>query len=69
MKKDETGLTKLNTLMALQEAKIDLSLDTIEAIATLGVEYALDGSIPLEKLIPILSGFTERMDELCSEPV
>ena len=55
--------------MALQEAKIDLSLDTIEAIATLGVEYAVDGNIPLEKLIPILSGFTERMDELCSEQV
>lgn len=69
MRKDETGLTKLKTLMALQEAKIDLALDTIEAIATLGVEHALDRSIPLEKLVPILSGFTERMDELCSEPV
>ena len=69
MRKEEIGLTKLKALMALQEAKIDLSLDTIEAIATLGVEYALDGSIPLEKLIPILSGFTERMDKLCSEQV
>ena len=69
MRKDETGLTKLKDLIALQEVKIDLALDTIEAPATLGVEYALDGSIPLEKLIPILSGFTERMDELCSEQV
>ena len=69
MRKEEMGLTKLKALMALQEAKIDLALETIQAIATLGVEYALDGSIPLEKLIPILSGFTERMNELCSEQV
>ena len=69
MRKEKIGLTKLKALMSLQEAKIDLSLDTIEAIAMLGVEHALDGSIPLEKLIPILSGFTERMNELCSEPV
>ena len=69
MRKEKLGLTKLKALMALQEAKIDLSLDTIEAIATLGVEYALNGNIPLEKLIPILSGFTERMAELCSDQV
>ena len=69
MRKDEPGLTKLEALMSLQEAKIELSLDTIKAIATLGVEHVSDKSIPLKKLIPILSGFTERMDELCSEQV
>ena len=58
---------RIKMMVNLQYAKLDLALETIEAIATLGVEYTLDGSIPLEKLIPILSGFTERMDELCSE--
>ena len=70
MRKDETGLTKLKDLITLQEAKIDLALETIQAIATLGAGCSLNSdSIPLEDLVPILSGFTERMDKLCSEPV
>ena len=68
MEKMDTAF-RLQMMFDLQDAKINLALDTIEAIATLGVEYTLVGSIPLEKLIPILSEFTERMDELCSEQV
>ena len=70
MKKDETGLTKLKDLITLQEAKIDLALETIQAIATLGAGCSLNSdSMPLEDLVPILSEFTERWNELCLEQV
>lgn len=69
MKKDDTGLTKLGVLMSLQETKLDLALDTIQAIATLGATCSTTrDSIPLEELAPILDEFVERMNELCSEP-
>lgn len=68
MKKDDTGLTKLKALMTLQETKIDLALETIQAIATLGAECSLTSdSMPLEDLVPILDEFAERMEALCLE--
>lgn len=69
MKKDVTGLTKIGVLMSLQETKLDLALDTIQAIATLGATCSTTrDSIPLNELVPILDEFIERMEELCSEP-
>ena len=70
MKKDDTGLTKLKDLISLQQVKIDLALETIQAIATLGAGCSLHSdSMPLEDLVPILDDFAERMNKLCSEQV
>ena len=69
MKKEEMGLTKLEALMSLQEAKIDLALDTLEKIGMAAATS--DGDrINLEMIISkILGNFIEEWEELCSEPV
>ena len=69
MKKEPGGFNKIKYFMDLQETKLDLALDTIQAIATLGATCSITrDSIPLEELVPILDEFVERMEELCSEP-
>lgn len=69
MKKEPGGFNKVIYFMGLQENKLDLALDTIQAIATLGATCsATRDSIPLDELVVILDEFVERMDELCSEP-
>lgn len=70
MKKEPGGFNKIKYFMDLQDAKLDLALETIQAIATLGAECSFNGdtSIPADKLVSILDDFVERMEELCSEP-
>ena len=69
MKKEPGGFNKIKYFMDLQETKLDLTLETIQAIATLGATCSTNGedSIPLEELVPILDEFVERMEKLCSE--
>ena len=70
MKKEPGGFNKIKYFMDLQATKLDLALDTIQAIATLGATCSVneEDSIPLDELVPILDEFVERMDSLCSEP-
>ena len=69
MKKEPGGFNQIKYFMDLQENKLDLALDTIQAIATLGATCSVTrDSIPLDELVAILDEFVERMEELCSEP-
>ena len=69
MKKEPGGFNKIKYFMDLQETILDLTLETIQAIATLGATCSVTrDSIPLDELVAILDEFVERMDELCSEP-
>ena len=68
MEKMDTAF-RLKMMFNLQETKLDLALDTIQAIATLGATCsATRDSIQLDELVAILDEFVERWDELCSEP-
>ena len=59
---------RIKMMFESQHAKLDLALETIQAIATLGTTCSVTrDSIPLEKLVSILDEFVERMDKLCSE--
>ena len=68
LKKEPGGFNQIKYFMDLQETKLDLALETIQAIATLGATCSITrDSIPLEELVSILDEFVERMDKLCSE--
>lgn len=70
MKKEPGGFNTLKYYMDLQGTKLDLALETIQAIATLGAESSANGEdfVSIEDLAEILSDFVERMEDLCSEP-
>ena len=59
---------RIKMMFDLQETKLDLALETIQAIATLGATCSVTrDSMPLDELVAILDEFVERMDELCGE--
>ena len=67
MKKMEPAF-RLKMMFDLQNAKIDLALETIEEIGVAAVTASEDkDSLSLEVIAAILSKFTERWDELCGE--
>lgn len=69
MKKEPGGFNQIKYFIDLQDSKLDLTLETIQAIATLGAACsATRDSVPLDELVAILDEFVERMEELCSEP-
>lgn len=69
IKKEPGGFNQIKYFIDLQETKLDLALETIQAIAALGATCSVTrDSIPLDELAAILDEFVERIDELCSEP-
>lgn len=67
MEKMDTAF-RLQMMFDLQHAKIDLALETIEEIGVAAATASEDkDSLSLEIIAAILSKFTERWDELCSE--
>ena len=59
---------RLKMMFDLQNTKLDLALETLEELGIAAATASEDkDSLSLEIIAAILSKFTERWDELCSE--
>ena len=67
MEKMDTAF-RLKMMFDLQHTKLDLALEALEEIGVAAATASEDkDSLSLEIIAAILSKFTERWDELCSE--
>lgn len=59
---------RIKMMFDLQHAKLDLALEALEEIGVAAATASEDkDSLSIEIIAAILSKFTERWDELCSE--